>query len=140
MHGGSQRDIYYLKTLYEIFKTDMAKKMFPFFIEPFCELNSEPMFSCAVPQFVDVSTSPENIVINQPFTMSEITAAIKLLKNSNACGVDNIINEFFEHNDCTVLIVDFFNQYSIKHRICTNNMVYRYNWSFIQEQRFSWWP
>ena len=43
--------------------------------------------------------------------MPEITAAIKLLKNNKACGVDNVINDFFKYcnNDCLELIVDFFN-------------------------------
>ena len=50
-------------------------------------------------------------LINQPFTMPEITAAIKLLKNNKAGGVDNVINEFFKYcnNDFLELIVDFFN-------------------------------
>ena len=69
------------------------------------------MFTGAVPQLVDTSTFPEYNVINQPFTMPEITAEIKLLKNNKACGVDNVINEFFKYcnNDCLELIVDFFN-------------------------------
>ena len=69
------------------------------------------MFSGAVLQFVDTSTFPEYNVINQHFTMSEITAAIKLLKNKKAFGVDNVINEFFKYcnNDCLELIIDFFN-------------------------------
>ena len=68
----------------------------------FRELNSDPMFSGDVPQFVDTSTFSEYNVINQPFTMPEITAAIKLLKNNKAGGVDNVINEFFKYcnNDC----------------------------------------
>ena len=80
-------------------------------IEHFRELNSDPMFSGDVPQFVDISTFPEYNVINQPFTMPEITAAIKLLKNNKACGVDNVINGFFKYcnNDRLELIVDFFN-------------------------------
>ena len=92
------------------------------------------MCSGAVPQFVDTSTFPEYNVINQPFTMPEITAAIQLLKNNKACGVDNVINEFFKYcnSDCLELIVDFF-QYCIEYRICTNIMVSRYNLSFIQE-------
>ena len=55
--------------------------------------------------------TPENDVINHPFTLLEIKAAIKLLKNNKACGVDNVINEFFKycHNDCLELIVAFFN-------------------------------
>ena len=61
-------------------------------LEPFRELNSDPKFSGAVPQFVDTSTFPEYNVINQHFTMPEITAAIPLLKNNKACVVDNVIN------------------------------------------------
>ena len=81
------------------------------FIKHFRELNSDPIFSGAVPQFVETSTFPEYNVINQHFTMPEITAAIKLLKNNKACGVDNVINELFKdcNNDCLELIVNFFN-------------------------------
>ena len=42
----------------------------------------------------NTSLVPENDVINHPFTLLEIKAAIKLLKNNKACGVDNEINEF----------------------------------------------
>ena len=88
-----------------------SSRVFNEFIEHFRELNSDPMFTGAVPQLVDTSTFPEYNVINQPFTMPEITAEIKLLKNNMACGVDNVINEFFKYcnNDCLELIVDFFN-------------------------------
>ena len=35
-------------------------------------------------------------------------AAIQLLKNNKACGIVNVINEFFKHcNDCLGTIVDF---------------------------------
>ena len=74
-----------------------SSRVFNEFIEHFRELNSDPMFSGAVHQFVDTSTFSEYNVINQPFTVPEITAAIKLLKNNKAGGVDNVINEFFKY-------------------------------------------
>ena len=59
----------------------------------------------------NTSLVAEYDVINHPFTLLEIKAAIKLLKNNKACGVDNVINEFFKycHNDCLELIVALFN-------------------------------
>ena len=88
----------------------ISSLIFTGFIDHFRELNSDPRFSGYNPQS-NTSLVPENDVINHPFTLLEIKATIKLLKNNKACGVDNVINEFFKycHNDCLELIVAFFN-------------------------------
>ena len=88
----------------------ISSLIFTGFIDHFRELNSDSPFSGYKPQS-NTSLVPENDVINHPFTLLEIKAAIKLLKNNKACRVDNVINEFFKycHNDCLELIVAFLN-------------------------------
>ena len=100
-------------------------------LDHFRELNRAPRFYGYKPQ-TNTSLVPENNVINHPFTLLEMKAAIKLLNNNKASGVENGINEFFKycHNDCLELVVTFFN-IVFKHRISTNGMVFRYNMSNI---------
>jgi len=58
-----------------------------------------------------IFTDSVNEFINTPFTVPEITAIIKKLKNNKACGIDNIINEFLKHcpNSVVMVIVKLFN-------------------------------
>ena len=88
----------------------ISSVIFTGFIDHFREWNSDPLFSGYKPQS-NTSLVPGNDVINHPFTLIEIKAAIKLFINNKACGVNNVINEFFKycHNDCLELIVAFFN-------------------------------
>ena len=57
------------------------------------------------------SYNDENDVFNQPFTLEEITCALKKLKNNKAHGIDGIKNEFIKHCPANILsiIVDTFN-------------------------------
>ena len=51
-----------------------------------------------------------NDAINEPFTIIEVKYAIKQLKNSEAGGVDCMINAYFKysHVNCIQIIVDDF--------------------------------
>ena len=91
--------------------TEIDCATFTEFIEHFCELNGDLMFSGIVRTICDTSTSTINNAINQPFTIDEIKSSIKKLKNNKTSGVDNVVNEFFKyvHTDCIQLTVDFFN-------------------------------
>ena len=66
----------------------ISSLIFTGFIDHFRELNSDPRFFGYKPQS-NTSLVPENDVINHPFTLLEIKAAIKLLKNNKACGQSN---------------------------------------------------
>ena len=57
----------------------ISSLIFTGFIDHFRELNSDPRVSGYNPQS-NTSLVPENDVINHPFTLLEIKAAIKLLK------------------------------------------------------------
>ena len=54
---------------------------------------------------------PENYQINQPFTKKEVLDVIQKFKNSKACGVDSIINEFIKCCPAVIydILVMFFN-------------------------------
>ena len=104
------------KEFWKIIKTECKQNsnnissfIFTGLIDHFRELNSDLRFSGYKPQS-NTSLVAENAVINHPFTLIEIKAAIKLLKSNKACGgVDNVINEFSKycHNDCLELIRAF---------------------------------
>ena len=46
-----------------------------------------------------------------PFTVQEVTAAIKRFKNNKSAGIDGILNEFLKHcpNDMYIAITQLFN-------------------------------
>ena len=46
-----------------------------------------------------------------PFTVQEVTAAIKRLKNNKSAGIDGILNDFLKHclNDMFIAITQLFN-------------------------------
>lgn len=53
----------------------------------------------------------ENLQINKPFTVDEVTKVFKSLKNNKACGDDMILNEFLKHSpeECYILLTKYFN-------------------------------
>ena len=48
-------------------------------------------------QLIANAYTSENKDINMPFTVQEVTAAIKRLKNNKSAGIDGILNEFLKH-------------------------------------------
>jgi hypothetical protein len=61
-----------------------------------------------------------NEFIDKDFTLSEMKAVIKKLKNGKACGVDSIINEFLKNcsDEFLSVILKIF-QYCVRVRYCT---------------------
>ena len=76
-------------------------------IDHFRKLNNISSHTDVSPFPSDTSPTTNNDVINQPFTVDEIKAGIKLLKNNKSGGAENMINEFFKHChiDCIINIV-----------------------------------
>ena len=64
-------------------------------------------------QLIAKSYTNENKDINMPFTVQEVTAAIKRLKNKKSAGIDGILNEFLKHcpNDMYNAITQLFRIY-----------------------------
>ena len=62
-------------------------------------------------QLIANSYTSENKDINMPFTVQEVTAAIKRLKNNKSAGIDGILNEFLKHwlKDMYIAITQLFN-------------------------------
>ena len=106
------------KEFWKIIKTESSYKLressltiFTEFVDHFREINIDPVFTVIDSPLCQVSVNSQNEAINKPFSVEEITLAIKKLKNNKASGVDNIINEFFKYcpHDCIQIIVDFLN-------------------------------
>ena len=61
-------------------------------------------------QLIVKSYKSENNDINMPFTVQEVTTAIKRLKNNKSAGIDGILNKFLKHcpNDMYIAITKLF--------------------------------
>ena len=64
-----------------------------------------------------------NDLINEPFSVAEISGIVKKLKSNKACGIDHIINEFLKYcpQPMLCIIVKFFN-------IVLNTGIVPYDW------------
>ena len=59
----------------------------------------------------EAHTKDYNIDLNKDFTVEELKAAVKCIKNNKSCGVDNVLNEFIKHSPDTFieLLTKYFN-------------------------------
>ena len=60
-------------------------------------------------QLIAKSYTSENKDINMPFTVQEVTAAIKRLKNKKSAGIDGILNKFLNtaQMTCIMLLLNY---------------------------------
>ena len=77
--------------------TDHFKKM--------CEVVQDDTFES------NIVIPPENVKLNEPFSVDEIFKVCKALKNNKACGIDLILNEFLKNcpSEFYVLMTKYFN-------------------------------
>ena len=87
------------REFWKVIKTETNSKQSQFnatlfveFVDHFCELNSDPLFSGTVSPLYNPVITGENEHINRPFSLEEVKLAIRKLKNNKASGVDNIKN------------------------------------------------
>jgi hypothetical protein len=72
------------------------------FFDFFKQMNQKPS---SPTNDATVNDTPENVELNQAFTIEEINLCLRKLKNNKSCGQDSIINEFLKYSSDRMAVI-----------------------------------